>query len=147
MEINSEAKAIFEDRLPGIYRCAMMCISSTGKFLSYGQDKALKENVKVGLEHNDLQPLREFLGLLQRSMAWAKQHFTEFKETCEAVKTSCTTAAEKCQHNTRSKKIATRAVGGAATAIVLASGAGTAVALSGAAVSIAASSHLVLGQR
>ena len=140
-EINYDARATFGESLPNIYRRAMMCTSSTGKVLHYGQDEGQKENVMDGLEHDNWQPLRDFLGLLQRSLAQAKHHFAEFKETCETANQNCTTAATECMHNSRkarSKKIATRVVGGATAATALAGGAGATVALSGAALSIAA---------
>ena len=140
-EIDLEAKTKFEDALQDVYRCAMMCISSTSTFLSYGQDMALRANVKDGLEHDDLQPLNKFLGLLQQSMTHAKQYYTKFEELCKTAKKSYKKASEDCQHNSRkaqSKKIATRAIGGTAAATALAGGAGTAVALTGGAVSIAA---------
>jgi hypothetical protein len=141
-EINYDARATFGESLPNIYRRAMLCISSTGKVLHYGQDEGQKESVMDGLEHDNWQPLRDFLGLLQRSLAQAKHHFAEFKETCETANQNCTTAATECMHNSRkakSKKIATRVVGGvAAASTALAGGTGAAVALTGVALSIAA---------
>ena len=140
-EIENEAKAKFEEALPDICRHAMMCISSTSMFLSYGQDTALRENMKDGLELDDLQPLKEFLGLLKRSMNHAKQDSAEFKKVCNEANKSFRTTAKDCRHNSRrarSKKIATRAIGGTTAATALTVGAGTAVALTGGALSIAA---------
>ena len=140
-EIENEAKAKFEEALPDICRHAMMCISSTSTLLSYGQEETLKEEVKNGIQHGNLKPLKDFLGLLKRSIKHAKENFAEFKKVCNEADKSYKTTAKDCRHNSRrarSKKIATRAIGGTTAATALAGGAGTAVALAGGAVSIVA---------
>ena len=141
IDYDFKARSILEDSTLEILCRAIRYLDSINKLLSYGKDESKKEHMKETLKRGDLEPLRQYLGLLQRSMTQVRQHYDNFEEACKKAKGNCEAAAKDCEHKSRearSKKRATRVIGGMASATAIAGGVGTGVALSGAALSIAA---------
>ena len=130
---NSRAIAVIEN-IVRISDIAFAFVKSLDSLFWFGQNEQKIQHIKDAISENkNFQPLCEHVKELETCLSQAEKHYAEFQKECEEAKTNCLEVAEDCKHkevDARSKKIATKAVGGTAAGVTMAAGIGTGVTLS-----------------
>ena len=122
-------KAVFDD----VYQVAhqsFVFVNKVDDMFYYGNRM---QRVKEAVMRGDMEPLKQFLELLAKNIAEAEQEYTIFVEAFKTASKACIDGAEFCKRKSqeaKTKKNATRVIGGGASAGVMAAGVGTGVVLS-----------------
>ncbi len=128
--------ACFE--LSEVYDIAYMFILKAEDTFGYACDETVTSRVKDEIMRNNFEPLTDFIRQMQRYLYEAGKLYVELNDACNKAIESSTRAAEFCKAKTRearSKKRATRAIGGTVAGGAIAAGATTGVAAGGVAAS------------
>lgn len=106
------------------------------------------ENARIALQKNDLQPLKELMEVLLFQISRIESEYQIFMDRAREASKSCVDAAGKCSveaAKSKTKKNASRVVGGSAAAGTLAAGVATGVGLSIAAGLVTAGVGTIVG--
>ena len=137
-------KAVFDD-VHKVAQQSFVFVNKVDVIFYYGKRM---QRVKEAVKRGDTEPLKQFLELLAKNIAKAEQEYIIFVEAFKTASKACICGAEFCKRKSeeaKTKKKATRAIGGTASAGVLAAGVGTGVALSIAAGLVTAGIGTIVG--